>query len=159
MQVPEGQQFWFDYMQYAPSENVPLDNANIFIYATDSDITYGAKLLPSKQLHPGSLVGKQLAGPEGHTTASAFGLVQTPNRSKDLEMNDMFGMSSEGTAEAPLAPIVPTRFRPLAPTTPTIYHGDEDPMKFFKYVSQCKRFTREAQLPLTDQVACCGDYL
>lgn len=42
MQVPEGQQFWFDYMQYAPSENVPLDNANIFIYATDSDITYGA---------------------------------------------------------------------------------------------------------------------
>ncbi|KJA15288.1 hypothetical protein HYPSUDRAFT_1069792, partial [Hypholoma sublateritium FD-334 SS-4] len=42
IQVPEGQQFWFDYMQYAPSENVPLDNANIFIDTTDLDITYGA---------------------------------------------------------------------------------------------------------------------
>ena len=126
---------------------------------TPFNATKYAKLLPSKQLHPTSLVGKQLAGPEGRTTASAFGLAQTPNRSKiDIEMNDMFGMS-EDTAETPLAPIPPTRFRPLAPTTPTIYHGDEDPMKFFKYVSQCKRFTREAQLPLTDQVARCGDYL
>ena len=39
--VPEGQQFWFDYMQYAPSENVPLDNANVYIDNTDPDITYG----------------------------------------------------------------------------------------------------------------------
>ena len=40
-QVPEGQQFWFDYMQYAPSENVPLENANIYVDNTDPDITFG----------------------------------------------------------------------------------------------------------------------
>ncbi len=38
---PDGQQFWFDYMQYKPSENVPLDNANIYVDSTDPDITYG----------------------------------------------------------------------------------------------------------------------
>ena len=42
IEVPDGQQFWFDYMQYQPSENVPLDNANIYVDSTDPDITYGA---------------------------------------------------------------------------------------------------------------------
>ena len=41
IQVPKGQQFWFDYMQYAPSENVPLENANIYVDNTDPDITFG----------------------------------------------------------------------------------------------------------------------
>ena len=41
IQVPKGQQFWFDYMQYLPSENVPLDNANIYVDSTDLDIMYG----------------------------------------------------------------------------------------------------------------------
>ena len=41
IQVPEGQQFWFDYMQYKPSDTVPLDNANIYVDSTDSDVNYG----------------------------------------------------------------------------------------------------------------------
>lgn len=41
IQVPEGQQFWFDYMQYEPSEDVPLDNANVYIDSTDPEIIYG----------------------------------------------------------------------------------------------------------------------
>ncbi len=41
IQVPEGQQFWFDYMQYLPSDNVPLDNANMYVDSTDPDILYG----------------------------------------------------------------------------------------------------------------------
>ncbi len=47
IQVPEGQVFWFDYMQYAPSENVPLDNANIYIDNTDPDITWGENWMGS----------------------------------------------------------------------------------------------------------------
>ena len=31
IQVPEGQQFWFDYMQYKPSDTVPRDNADIYV--------------------------------------------------------------------------------------------------------------------------------
>lgn len=41
IQVPSGQQFWFDYMQYAPSENVPLENANVYVDSTDPDVVYG----------------------------------------------------------------------------------------------------------------------
>ncbi len=42
IQVPEGQQFWFDYMQYVPSfGKCTLDDANIYINNTDPDITYG----------------------------------------------------------------------------------------------------------------------
>ncbi|KAF9474799.1 hypothetical protein BDN70DRAFT_771205, partial [Pholiota conissans] len=47
----------------------------------------------------------------------------------------------------------------LAPTTPTIYHGDEDSMKFIKYVTQCKRFCAEAALPPSAQIPRCADYL
>ena len=41
IQVPAGQQFWFDYMQYMPSETVALDNANVYIDSTDPVIFYG----------------------------------------------------------------------------------------------------------------------
>ncbi len=40
IQVPEGQKFWFDYMQYKPSDTVPLDNANIYVDSTDPDVNY-----------------------------------------------------------------------------------------------------------------------
>ena len=41
IEVSEGQQFWFDYMQYAPSDTVPLDDATIYIDSTDSAVFYG----------------------------------------------------------------------------------------------------------------------
>lgn len=56
-------------------------------------------------------------------------------------------------------PSIVTKYRPLAPTTPTKYFGEEDPMCFFKYVMQCKRFVQEAMLGEEAQIPHCADFL
>lgn len=35
-----GQTFWFDYLRYVPSANVPLDNALVFVDHKDSELQY-----------------------------------------------------------------------------------------------------------------------
>ncbi|KAF9471985.1 hypothetical protein BDN70DRAFT_769316, partial [Pholiota conissans] len=47
----------------------------------------------------------------------------------------------------------------LEPTTPAIYRGDEDEIKYMTYVLQCRRFCREARLPPDEQVMRCSDFL
>ena len=104
-------------------------------------------LMPSAQLNKNSLVAKHLAEagpPPGLSTPN------TGSRSTPMEFFDASG-AAVGRAMQ--------RFRPLAPTEIDKYHGDEDPVKFLKFVTQCKRFVREAGLAPEDHVARCANFL
>jgi len=47
------------------------------------------------------------------------------------------------------------KYKPLTPTLPDKYGGESDPLKFYRYVTQCERFCHEARIPKGDQVAKC----
>lgn len=76
-------------------------------------------LLPSAQLNPDSLVARQLVMSGG-------------NMNRDEPAGDFFITTSGATGRAQ------PRFRPLPPTEVDKYHGDDDPVKFLKFVAQCK---------------------
>ena len=39
------------------------------------------------------------------------------------------------------------KYKPLMLTTPDKYSGETDPLKFYRYVTQCERLCREAGIP------------
>ncbi|CAA7270376.1 unnamed protein product [Cyclocybe aegerita] len=52
-----------------------------------------------------------------------------------------------------------TVYKQIAPTTPEKYSGEADPMKFYRFATQCARFCREANIPKYDRISKCADYL
>jgi len=51
------------------------------------------------------------------------------------------------------------KYKPLTLTTPDKYSSEADPLKFYRFVTQCERLCREAWIPKQDQVAKCADSL
>ncbi|KAH9481337.1 hypothetical protein JR316_0005859 [Psilocybe cubensis] len=98
---------------------------------------------PSNQLPAESLLGQLLANPKGNSG----------KEHAELSARALGPLDTEGHI------INPARFKPLPPTAPDKYHGDADFMKFYKYITQCDRFCKEAALPPQDQVVKCADYL
>ncbi|PPQ87020.1 hypothetical protein CVT25_009045, partial [Psilocybe cyanescens] len=95
---------------------------------------------PSNQLPPESLLGQ------------FFHKLRT-NMDANLGAHQIGPLDIEGNTTTV------TRYKPLLPTSPDKYHGNADFMKFYKYITQCERFCKEAALPPRDQVVKCADYL